>query len=377
MGKGNALKFYVGGLLLMVACIAPFGEWKANRVMSGQDIALSSFFDASPLALVGVLLTLLVLIAIWQRLPAMGWLSRGLSWLVTGLPLAFTILISAAPEILDLAPLATGRMAPKMGYWSLIFAVVVLCQGSRRTTKIKLVLALGLLVGGMALGLTDHFSLYLEFLNERQRLLEAVGRHFALSVTAVALAGPMGIYLGYQAYKNARIRLAVEGAINFFQVVPTLTLLTLLMLPLTLVSNRWPFLETLGIRGVGFAPSVIALTLYALLPVTYNAIAGFRQVSGDVLESAVGMGLSRSQVYFKVHLPLAWPAILSGLRTAMTQTIGNAILAGLIGGGGLGAIIFLGLSQAALDLVLLGAIPIILMALFLDALGGGAHEAVK
>ena len=104
------------------------------------------------------------------------------------------------------------------------------------------------------------------------------------------------------------------------------------------------------------------------MPIVANAYAGFQQVDEAILSSAKGMGMTKTQIFTQVSFPLASPIILSGIQTALTQNIGNTILAGLVGGGGLGALIFLGLSQAAPDLVLLGTIPVVIMALITDSL---------
>jgi osmoprotectant transport system permease protein len=111
-----------------------------------------------------------------------------------------------------------------------------------------------------------------------------------------------------------------------FQVAPTLSLLGLIMIPLSLLSKQWPFLKDLGISGIGFAPAMIVLTLYALMPIVANAYAAFQQLDPAVIESAKGMGLTSRQILRQVALPLSSPVILSGIRTAFTQNIGNAIL---------------------------------------------------
>ncbi|MDD4363246.1 MAG: ABC transporter permease subunit, partial [Atribacterota bacterium] len=127
------------------------------------------------------------------------------------------------------------------------------------------------------------------------------------------------------------------------------------------------FLKNIGIRGVGFTPAFIVLVVYALFPIIHNTIAGLKLVDENLLEIASSMGMKKNQIFWKVQLPLSLPVIMGGIRTAMTQSIGNTILAGLIGGGGLGSIIFLGLAQAAPDLILLGIIPLIIMAFILDS----------
>jgi osmoprotectant transport system permease protein len=123
-----------------------------------------------------------------------------------------------------------------------------------------------------------------------------------------------------------------------------------------------------GISGVGPLPAVIALTLYSLLPIVRNTAVGLDGVPAPVREAARGMGLTPRQIFLRVDLPLALPVFLSGLRITVVQAVGLAAVAALIGAGGLGAIMFQGLFANALDLVLLGAVPVILLAVAADAL---------
>src|SRR5262249_16809399 len=116
-------------------------------------------------------------------------------------------------------------------------------------------------------------------------------------------------------------------------------------------------------RGIGFAPAVIALTLYSLLPVARNTAAGIAGVDPAVIETADGMGFTPRQRFWRIELPLAPPPLLAGLRLLLVQGIRPPGVAALIGAGGLGAFVFQGLGQYALDLVLLGAVPAILLAL--------------
>ena len=127
-------------------------------------------------------------------------------------------------------------------------------------------------------------------------------------------------------------------------------------------------LAAIGVSGIGIAPAIIALVLYALLPVVRNTYAGLAGVDRAVIETAEAMGLTRQQIFQKVELPLAMPVLLAGLRIVMVQAIGLAVVAALVGAGGLGSFVFQGLGQNAADLVLLGAIPAILLALTADFL---------
>lgn len=113
---------------------------------------------------------------------------------------------------------------------------------------------------------------------------------------------------------------------------------------------------------------MIALVLYSLLPITINTFAGIQAISPDTIEAGIGMGMSKAQILARIEIPLSLPVVLAGVRTAAIQAVGNTTMAALIGAGGLGVFIFQGLGQAAMDLVLLGAIPVIMLALFVDGL---------
>jgi osmoprotectant transport system permease protein len=117
---------------------------------------------------------------------------------------------------------------------------------------------------------------------------------------------------------------------------------------------------------------VIALFLYSLLPIVANTVAGLARVSPAAVEAARGMGMTPGQLLARIELPLALPVVLSGVRIVLVQNIGLATIAALIGAGGLGAFVFQGIGQTAIDLVLLGALPTVVMAfaasVLLDAL---------
>jgi osmoprotectant transport system permease protein len=118
--------------------------------------------------------------------------------------------------------------------------------------------------------------------------------------------------------------------------------------------------------GIGFAPAVLALFLYSLLPLVRNTYEGIKGVDRNYVEASKGIGLTSTQILFKVEIPLALPIILAGLRTATVIVIGTATLAALIGAGGLGDPIFRGVATVNSNLILLGAIPSALLAIAAD-----------
>jgi osmoprotectant transport system permease protein len=156
------------------------------------------------------------------------------------------------------------------------------------------------------------------------------------------------------------------AVLNLLQTIPSIALFGLLIVPLSALAAALPQLASIGVGGIGVAPAIIALVLYALLPVVRNTAVGLAGVDGAVIEAGRGMGLTSQQIFRQVELPLALPVLLAGLRIVTVQAIGLAVVAALIGAGGLGTFVFEGLGQYAVDLVLLGALPAIFLALAAD-----------
>jgi osmoprotectant transport system permease protein len=166
---------------------------------------------------------------------------------------------------------------------------------------------------------------------------------------AIALALPAGILLT----RRAPLRRWVIGFANVMQTVPSLALFGFLI-PLPLIG------------GIGKHTAIVALVLYALLPVLRNTLAGILGVDPAVRESAIAMGMTGRQLLYQVELPLAARTILAGVRVATVTTIGTATIAAAIGGGGLGVFIFRGLASVDSTLILAGAVPAALIALLAD-----------
>jgi osmoprotectant transport system permease protein len=136
-------------------------------------------------------------------------------------------------------------------------------------------------------------------------------------------------------------------------------------------------LASAGVRGIGAAPAVLVLSLYALLPVVMSTYSGLRAVPEAVRDAGRGMGMSSRQLFWRVELPLAAPLILEGIRGALVLTIGITTVAALIGARGLGYFILQGVQSGAGDMVLVGALPVIALALLADGLLRGLGQALR
>ncbi len=216
-------------------------------------------------------------------------------------------------------------------------------------------------------GWFNNLSVLQEFSGYQQRFLQELLKHVGLFGGSVLLAIIIGVPLGIWATRNRYAEKPTFFITNIMQTVPSLALFGLLIAPLSALSFAVPALRDIGISGVGVAPAIIALTIYSLLPVVRNTYVGIRHVEPAAIDAGLGMGMSRWQVFRRVEVPLAAPLVLEGVRTASVQAVGLTTVAALIGAGGLGWFVFRGIGQAAPDLIILGAIPIIGLALLVDA----------
>ena len=198
-------------------------------------------------------------------------------------------------------------------------------------------------------------------LNHKHEVATLTGEHLWLVGISMLLAIAVGVPLGILLTRRPRWKAVVLGSTNVVQTIPSLALFGLL-LPLP-----W-----LGARADRLA--IVALALYALLPIVRNTYVGIAGINPSVREAAVAMGLTSSQLLWKVEVPLALPVMLSGIRVAMVITIGVATIAAAIGAGGLGEFIFRGIAMVDNGVILAGAIPAALMALIADLSLSGVEK---
>jgi osmoprotectant transport system permease protein len=215
-------------------------------------------------------------------------------------------------------------------------------------------------------GFFDALSLTKEFESHREAFMQALGNHLLLVGLSLIIALLIAIPIMLALRPQSRMQKIVYAGLGIIQAVPSIALFGLLIAPLSALVLQVPVLTQFGISGTGRTPAIIALVLYALLPLVRNGMTGLAAVPPDVKDAAMGLGFTARERMLKIGLPLALPALLSGLRVVTVQAIGLASVAALIGAGGLGTFVFQGIGQYALDLVLIGAIPIILLALGAD-----------
>lgn len=195
---------------------------------------------------------------------------------------------------------------------------------------------------------------YTYAIENSDRFVAALLRHLLLSGVAlaasVAICVPLGIFIA----RRLALAQVVLTAVGTLRLIPSLAVLFLAL----------PYL------GLGLRPSLVALTLLALPPVLINTYAGIRNVDQPVVEAARGVGMASRQLLWRIELPLALPAILTGVRIAAVEVIASATLASFINGGGLGEFIQIGFALNRPSIMLVGAIPVTVLALAADSLFG-------
>ncbi|MBA3787386.1 MAG: ABC transporter permease [Actinobacteria bacterium] len=197
---------------------------------------------------------------------------------------------------------------------------------------------------------------FLHYLNFRKgHLLDLTVAHAQIVLYAIAIATAISLVTAILIYRRERVAAIVLSIVATFLTIPSLALFTLLI----------PFV------GLGTKPALIALVLYAMLPILRNTVVGLRSVDRAVIESAQGMGMNRLRRLAKIELPLAWPVILTGIRVSTVLIVGIAALGAYVNGPGLGEDIFAGLSRVgtptALHLTVSAILAAVALALLLDS----------
>ncbi len=358
-------------LLLLAAFGLPFLSYAPNRLLSGKSISLISLLHGPALWL---LVPMVILAGL--SLLAPGRRNAVFTALAASALLALTFWLSGhAAQQLALEGSKLARTSWGSGCWLILaLSLLMAADAMARITASHLWRMLGnLLVILPALALLfshqlDQLSLLKEYYNRQDVFDAALLQHLTILLATLVPALLIGIPLGVLCFRSTRWQTPIFSTLNIIQTVPSIALFGLLIAPLAGLAAALPWLAEHGVSGIGMAPAIVALVLYALLPLVRSVVAGLQSVPASVIESASGMGLTRGQIFFRVQLPLALPLFLTGVRILAVQTVGMAVVAALIGAGGFGAIVFQGLLSSALDLVLLGVIPVIVMAVIVDSL---------
>jgi len=357
------------GLLAALAALAPFLlGWLSlapNRLLSPRSVALP-MTPTLGLTVGLFLLACLALLLLARRATLLPWAEAAAA-------LALSALLAVAGLGARLAlegASPAARAMPSAGIWVaallLTLAAGSCAAGRGGTPRRFLALAtvgVGALLASSAL---NDLSVVREGLARLPELRQALLQHLFLSGGALFLALLVTAPLTLLALRRPPLEAALMAVSNGFQVVPSIALFGLLMGPLAALAAAWPKLREWGLGGIGPAPAILGIAAYLLLPLASAGLAGLRVAAPALLDAARGQGMTEWGILWRLRFPLGLGVMLGGLRVAAVQAIGLATLAALIGGGGLGALVFQGIGQLAADLILLGVLPVVALSLLAD-----------
>jgi len=347
----------LGGLALL-----PLLDFRANRIVGGDGVMAWAATGGSAYAT--ALLAAL----------ALGTILSGSQVLRLALALAALALLGwmagQGAEALMAEASEFARVSLGGGFWIAAAFLALAAADAAARIGLRAMVRIALLAGPVAAlalalqtGFFDDLSILREYQANRDVFDAALAGHLRLVLGALVPALLIGLPLGWLCFARPRARAVILPVLNILQTTPSIAMFGLLMVPLGALARSYPGLRDWGVGGIGAAPAIVALALYALLPIAANTYAGLSGVPAAMREAGRGMGLSPARLLAQVELPLALPVILTGIRITVVQTIGLAAVAALIGGGGFGTLVFRGMGQAAMDLVLLGTLPIVALAI--------------
>lgn len=200
---------------------------------------------------------------------------------------------------------------------------------------------------------------YLENFNKILRLFY---QHFCLFIISLIIAIIIGVILSIIATEEGREKLGkvIVSIAGAAQAVPSIAVIALVFIYV----------------GIGVTPAIISLIVYSLVPIIFNTTSGILSVPQDIIEAGKGMGFTRNQILWKIKIPIAAPVIMGGIRSAATIIIGTAVVASVIGGGGLGDLIFIGLRLNKPEALFAGAFSSALMAIIIDIILARAEKII-
>lgn len=202
----------------------------------------------------------------------------------------------------------------------------------------------------------------MELYQERwEFFLKLLIEHMYLTFVAIVIITIIGLVLGVLMTRNKKVAKIIMTLVNFIYTIPSIAL----------------FGFFVSITGIGFNSALIALVIYGLLPIIRNTYVGITEVDPFLIESAIGMGTTNTQLLYKVQLPLALPVIFAGFRTMVIMTIALGAIASFIGAGGLGVAIWRGITTYFPEMTVAGSLLVALLAIIIDLILGGVEKNIR
>lgn len=373
---------FTGAVLGILALVVPSGvHYRPNRIFEGESVALGSALGWTGLFLGLLWLTSALLGLITSRqTPARA---SVLAVILGSMPLGLLVAINLEAQRYADAFGEVGRVSLGGGVWLFFLATYISIYATSALVASRAVqvasyalplIGVALLVGT---GNVSDLSIMREYALNQSEFQRQLQVHLSYTLGATFLGCVIGIPAGVLARMIPKLEAPIFGVINVLNVIPVLAFIGILNPILTIVRDKIAVLNALGVQAVGWVPVIIVLSLYACYPIARNTHSGIGALDESVVDAARGIGMGVWRRLFEVELPLALPVIIAGIRIALVQSTAGAIIAGLVGGGGLGTFVFMGASQTATDLVLLGTIPIVIGGLLFDRTAWALEQALS
>ncbi|WP_082501328.1 ABC transporter permease subunit [Methylobacterium sp. Leaf88] len=365
VGIGRVLALLVGtawlGALALALTWLPVLTIARNRLALGDPRTGSEALGATgALVLAMSALAIALVVSRKRAAAALATLLLLLAILAFGQGLG----AGAARSLAGLPPAARASLGS--GSWLGLFLLagaLGLAVRRSRGPGFGLAIGLGLGLAFVVLGWSgafDALSLAVEYAARRETVNAALAEHLALAGAALILAGLLAV--GLSLLPQGLVALVLGG----IQVVPAVALLGGMVAVMSGLLRAVPILRDLGLSALGPVPAIVAIAAYLALSLWRGLTLALRAPDDDTLQAAEALGLSRGQVLARVRLPIGAPILVGAVRVAAVQGLGLATLGALVGAGGLGRIVFDGMAQFAPDLILLGAIPVVVLSLLTE-----------
>ena len=364
-------------VFLLSLLLPDFIHYKETRISISQPLSAQEYLGGFYWLCLAAALILLLLAVVKKKDKRWNFIS-GIYASLTLVLVVFLSAISVNAHTVD----GIGRFSFGVGFIIAviaIYSVMLKCQQYITNPRLKLIVSIlaWVIIGVMLVqGTLNGYSVMQEYIAQKAKFAYNVIEHIKLSFSALLVAVVIGVPWGYSCYKNSTVDKITIVGLSITETMPQLALFAIIRIPFIYLTQAFPVLIEWGFGGYGFAPAFTALFLYALYLIIHNVRAAFHSIDPALLENAVAMGMKSKEVFWKVQLPSALPYIMNGIRIAMISTIVGASLSSFVGAAGLGVYIVNGINALAIDLQLLGIIPIFIITVIADLIMGKLIKAL-
>lgn len=355
-------------LLFSLLFLNQFMFKAAARVGEKEGLTAGECLGANYVILLGLTAALIVLVFLKADRENLNFLAGIVASACLGCAVLFA---GQAVNVVEVAS-ENGRVSMSVGcylYIGLAYLIEVKCNeyiGKVWKRFLVITVGFGIVAASFLTGQLDGLSVMKEYTTYQKQFAECFGNHIGMAFKVVVCGVVVGVPLGWYAYKHARAGKVISTILNTIESIPSLALICVMMFPLSFLSNRFPFLKDHGIAGVGATPVFCALFCYALFQIVNSMYGALKVVDKQYIDAARGMGMTVRQIFTKVELPIILPVIISGIRVSLTATVLGVTIGSYIGYGGLGKFILQGLNGFAIDIVMLGTLPIMGLVFLFD-----------